>query len=244
MYSTYLPWAPHTYDFVVLTSLIHPRKIILVALQIGKWEIGKAKDLSAPLRIIPSVLLSNEIWRWLNSTLKECLWHIRRNIFTLVWRDWRKLRKTSVGIAGFWKSDTSRIHVRCAELLGFFTFFFVRILGTREHDVAESGSVSVFRWGGKTFTQLGPLDRANLNHSFRNVVFSCSLNTGWWKSPNPSISECDTPSSEPFRIYTSDVLFLGYLTTISAARVNRVELMDDRWMIHEKDLEESCCGLI
>jgi hypothetical protein len=34
---------PH--DFVVLTSLTHPRKILLVVLQ-----IGKAKDLSAPLR--------------------------------------------------------------------------------------------------------------------------------------------------------------------------------------------------
>jgi hypothetical protein len=39
------PWAPHTYDFVVLGSLTHPRKILLVVLQ-----IGKAKDLSAPLR--------------------------------------------------------------------------------------------------------------------------------------------------------------------------------------------------
>jgi hypothetical protein len=29
------PWAPHTYDFVVLTSLTHPRKILLVVLQIG-----------------------------------------------------------------------------------------------------------------------------------------------------------------------------------------------------------------
>jgi hypothetical protein len=40
------PWAPHTYDFVVLTSLTHPSEILLVMLQ-----IGKAKDLSAPLRI-------------------------------------------------------------------------------------------------------------------------------------------------------------------------------------------------
>jgi hypothetical protein len=30
------PWAPYTYDFVVLTSLTHPRKIILVVLRIGK----------------------------------------------------------------------------------------------------------------------------------------------------------------------------------------------------------------
>jgi hypothetical protein len=35
----------HTYDFIVLTSLTHPRKILLVVLQ-----IRKAKDLSATLR--------------------------------------------------------------------------------------------------------------------------------------------------------------------------------------------------
>jgi hypothetical protein len=42
-------WAPHTYNFVVLTSLTHLRKNILVVL-----EIGKAKDLSAPPRSIVS----------------------------------------------------------------------------------------------------------------------------------------------------------------------------------------------
>jgi hypothetical protein len=36
IYSTYSPWAPHTYNFVVLTSLTHTRKILLVVLQIGK----------------------------------------------------------------------------------------------------------------------------------------------------------------------------------------------------------------
>jgi hypothetical protein len=43
IYSTHPPWSPHTYDFVVLTSLTHPRKILLLVLQ-----IGKTKDLSAP----------------------------------------------------------------------------------------------------------------------------------------------------------------------------------------------------
>jgi hypothetical protein len=43
--------------FVVLTSFAHPRKIILVVLQIGKYEIEKAKDLSAPLRISLSSIL-------------------------------------------------------------------------------------------------------------------------------------------------------------------------------------------
>jgi hypothetical protein len=52
IYSTYSPWAPHTYDFVVLTSLSHPRKIVLFVLQRGKYEIREGKNLSAPLRII------------------------------------------------------------------------------------------------------------------------------------------------------------------------------------------------
>jgi hypothetical protein len=34
------------------------------------------------------------------------------------------------------------------------------ILETRKHNVSETGSVSVLRCGGKTPTQLGPLDRA------------------------------------------------------------------------------------
>jgi hypothetical protein len=44
IYSTYSPGVPHTYDFIVPTSLTHPRKILLLVLQ-----IGKAKDLSEPL---------------------------------------------------------------------------------------------------------------------------------------------------------------------------------------------------
>jgi hypothetical protein len=37
----------------------------------------------------------------------------------------------------------------------------------RKHDVSETGSVSLFRRRReKTPTQLGPLERANLNHSF------------------------------------------------------------------------------
>jgi hypothetical protein len=48
IFTLHIPRAPHThtYDFVVLTSLTNPGKILLVVLQ-----IGKAKDLSAPLGI-------------------------------------------------------------------------------------------------------------------------------------------------------------------------------------------------
>jgi hypothetical protein len=37
-----------------------------------------------------------------------------------------------------------------------------RIVENRKHDVSETGSVSVFRWGWKTPTQLGTLERATL----------------------------------------------------------------------------------
>jgi hypothetical protein len=34
----------------------------------------------------------------------------------------------------------------------------------RKHDVSETGSFSVLRWGRKTPTQFDPLERTNFNH--------------------------------------------------------------------------------
>jgi hypothetical protein len=53
MYSLYI-FHPEllTLDFTVVTSLTHPRKTLLVVLQ-----IGKAKDLSAPLCILTQSLI-------------------------------------------------------------------------------------------------------------------------------------------------------------------------------------------
>jgi hypothetical protein len=62
------------------------------------------------------------------------------------------------------------------------------ILETRNHNVSETGSVSVLSWG-KTPTPLGPLERANLNHwTIRNVAsFRVLYNTGQQtKSKKPS----------------------------------------------------------
>jgi hypothetical protein len=50
------------------------------------------------------------------------------------------------------------------------------IVGTRKHDFSETGSVSVHMCGGKTLTQLGPLDRANLNHWTTPVRFTQLFN--------------------------------------------------------------------
>jgi hypothetical protein len=47
--------------------------------------------------------------------------------------------------------------------LGFGLLPSSGILGNRGHDVSKTGSVSVFRWERKTPTQLGPLERDNLN---------------------------------------------------------------------------------
>jgi hypothetical protein len=53
------PGGPHAYDFLVLNSLAHPRKIMLVLLQIGKWEIGKPKTYQHPYPslYLPALLL-------------------------------------------------------------------------------------------------------------------------------------------------------------------------------------------
>jgi hypothetical protein len=37
------------------------------------------------------------------------------------------------------------------------------ILKTREHNVSETGSISILRWRGETPIQFGPLERTNLN---------------------------------------------------------------------------------
>jgi hypothetical protein len=54
------------------------------------------------------------------------------------------------------------------------------ILNTRNHNVSETGSVSILRWGGggggqETPTQLGPLERANLNTLFWKLDLLTSL---------------------------------------------------------------------
>jgi hypothetical protein len=46
------------------------------------------------------------------------------------------------------------------------------MLENRKHDVSETGSVSVLRWGGKTPTQLGPLERSTLHHWTTSVRFT------------------------------------------------------------------------
>jgi hypothetical protein len=60
--------------------LTHPRKTLLVVLQIGKGEIGKAKYLSAPLRIAQETALVNGL---VGRGLKRSLEGLRKNFKTL-----------------------------------------------------------------------------------------------------------------------------------------------------------------
>jgi hypothetical protein len=59
----------------------------------------------------------------------------------------------------------------CTEFTDFFwTFSIVRY--SKKHDVSETGSVSVlrWRWGRRQPTQVGHLERANLNHWTRKIL--------------------------------------------------------------------------
>jgi hypothetical protein len=65
------PWAPHTYVFVVLTSLTHPRKNLLVVL-----KIGKAKEWSAPLCMFDYLcvlFVGDDVELWPGHIV---LWHV------------------------------------------------------------------------------------------------------------------------------------------------------------------------
>jgi hypothetical protein len=58
---------------------------------------------------------------------------------------------------------------KSSELLGlFWTLSIVLyVVDKKFHNVSETGSVSVLRWmGQENPTQLGPLERASLNHLF------------------------------------------------------------------------------
>jgi hypothetical protein len=58
------------------------------------------------------------------------------------------------------------------------------------HNVSEAGSVSVLRWMGQDKpTQLGPLERASLNHwTWTCGIFSLSHTRRWIKSKTSSIA--------------------------------------------------------
>jgi hypothetical protein len=64
-----LPRAQQILDFVVLTTLTHPKKILFVELQIGKGEMRNAKDLSAPLSITRSAGMSHTRYHKPNSVV-------------------------------------------------------------------------------------------------------------------------------------------------------------------------------
>jgi hypothetical protein len=104
---------------------------------------------------------------------------------------------------------------QCSGLLGFWTLSIVRYSKKpEEHNVSETGSVSVLRWGGRIHStgpnRVGvscPSPEDGNRSSFRNVVFFCffleyrTMN----KVQKPSSPECYIPSSEPFKVYFGSV---------------------------------------
>jgi hypothetical protein len=66
-----------------------------------------------------------------------------------------------------------------------------------KHDVSETGSVSVLRWGKNLFC-LGPLERASLHPVMDGLFFNTRTMD---KVRKPNISESYTPSSKSFSNY-------------------------------------------
>jgi hypothetical protein len=110
------PWTPHTYDFVVLTSLTRPRKILLVVLKIGKQEIAKAKDLLAHLRMEFSSKRHLRA-RGLSDCVEES------------WRDWNHPRKHSRLAWAVWTRPWISVSDRGTPCCGHI-FLFISISTT------------------------------------------------------------------------------------------------------------------
>jgi hypothetical protein len=104
------PWATHTYDFVVLTSLTHPRKIVLVVLKTGKTGNWKSQRLiSTPTYIQNS---RNEIV-------------------------WNRMTRRSRNISGSY-SDITGFESRTEHRLPWLRFFVVLLYFTRPMDEKKS----------------------------------------------------------------------------------------------------------
>jgi hypothetical protein len=94
----------------------------------------------------------------------------------------------------------------CIELLGlFWTLSIVLYVEDKiYHNVSETGSVSVLRWMGQDKpTQLGPLERASLNHWTMDRVQN---------KPNSSVQH--TPSSESFQVYLEICFDFSFSITV------------------------------
>jgi hypothetical protein len=56
------PWAPHTYGFIVLTSLSHPRKSLFVVLKIGSRKIRRL--ISTPTHVMYGLCFVSVYVHW------------------------------------------------------------------------------------------------------------------------------------------------------------------------------------
>jgi hypothetical protein len=98
-------------------------------------------------------------------------------------RSLNEKRSRAITLQKYWKWIT-----------GFFGLFpSSGILENRKHDVSETGSLSVVRWGGKTPTQLGPLERHNLTHwTFRIYLMEMnSIKAQKYKKQNGQLDKMD-----------------------------------------------------
>jgi hypothetical protein len=76
------------------------------------------------------------------------------------------------------------------------------ILKTREHNVLETGPVSVLRWRGETPTQLSPLERVNLSLQWLRLALS--------KRPNWVGVSCPLSPEDGNRSSFQNVMFSSF----------------------------------
>jgi hypothetical protein len=158
----------------------------------------------------------------------------------------KNARQVLGGIIGWWKYQTN---CRSSQNYWFFGLFpSSDILETSKLDISETGSVSVLGWRGeKTPTQLGSLERANLNHwtgifsPFTWVrkqihfpkcrVFQSLEYRTMEKVQKPSNFVCYTPLSEPFRINCRRLIIVDCWHTAHRT-VNSFDCRDSKLLLY------------
>jgi hypothetical protein len=117
-------------------------------------------------------------------------------------------------------------------LLGFWILSIVRY--SKKQKNTRFGNWICFRpqvRGQETPTQLGPLERASLNHWTMDKV------------QKPSSPECHIPSSEPFKVFSNSVMFVTYVLFelgLGMRGVRNLRLSMPLWCACHKNTPLSC----
>jgi hypothetical protein len=112
-------------------------------------------------------------------------------LFSFEWCHYLKYRNKWILSSHYFHKKWDIKRILQVRITGNFELYLSSgvVKNTKEQDVSETGSVSVFRWEmGDTASVGGPLEKANLNHwTLASEYLLCFENTGRWTESKNSV---------------------------------------------------------